>query len=401
MTSRIAVLIAIGFARGSAQLSYDMTEEVELNDAERARCHRPTNRRHMRDCKAYATGVTTDEYPTIATACLNVTWQSAVDGLGDADTLGTSGAWGSCTNTTTDDSYRYVVANSLPDFYMNPYCPLGIGFGYCIGDEDCIFDGMVCGRDSVSDSLGFTPYGDVWYPSLSYYKVPLAGNPTRSDRPGDMYDVVDEGEKNIGAAVAFTIQNGVSIQGPNDAGDYNIDEAGFILPCGGHVTPPTDASILNQTGGTPPLYHFHKAPDCLDAFVTNDKPYSHNSTADQHGILFAYALDGFGIYTYSDVAGALPVLDECGGHFGPVDDSASTVAYHYHATTATPYHLACQGPALGKCADTQHGVDFCGVGCGAEVCVQPGTSLDDLSSYLDEWNSTWLESFTTNLEGSL
>eukprot|EP00619_Florenciella_sp_RCC1007_P012742 CAMPEP_0205924044 /NCGR_PEP_ID=MMETSP1325-20131115/16748_1 /ASSEMBLY_ACC=CAM_ASM_000708 /TAXON_ID=236786 /ORGANISM="Florenciella sp., Strain RCC1007" /LENGTH=37 /DNA_ID= /DNA_START= /DNA_END= /DNA_ORIENTATION= len=37
MTSRIAVLIAIGFARGSAQLSYDMTEEVELNDAERAR----------------------------------------------------------------------------------------------------------------------------------------------------------------------------------------------------------------------------------------------------------------------------------------------------------------------------------------------------------------------------
>ena len=125
-----------------------------------------------------------------------------------------------------------------------------------------MFDGMLCGTDTVNDSLGFTPYGewvhlrtppphsratsnspdtphahrftptqsfpthtvgprrtghtrrtpshphppphppgDVWYPMKSYYKVPLAGNPTRSDRPGSMYDVVDDGEKNIGAAV--------------------------------------------------------------------------------------------------------------------------------------------------------------------------------------------------------
>mmetsp|Transcript_35318 Transcript_35318/g.94621 ORF Transcript_35318/g.94621 Transcript_35318/m.94621 type:complete len:373 (+) Transcript_35318:324-1442(+) len=328
---------------------------------------------------------------------MNVTWQSAVDGLGIAETLGTSGAWGSCMNMSDDGEYRYAISNSLPDFYMNPYCPLGVGYGYCIGDEDCIFDGMYCGGESVGDSLGYTPYGDVWYPMLSYYKVPMVGNPTRSDRPGSMYDAVDEGEKNIGAAVGFTIQNGVSIQGPNDAGDYNIDEAGFILPCGGHVTPPTDATILDQPDGTPPLYHFHKAPDCLDAFVTNDKPYSHNSTADQHGLLFAYSLDGFGIYTYTDLAGAAPVLDECGGHFGPTADDDDAVVYHYHASTATPYHLACQGPALGKCSDTQHGVDFCGVGCGAEVCAQPGTSVDELASYVAEWNTTWLESYTNNI----
>ena len=116
---------------------------------------------------------------------------------------------------------------------------------------------MICGNgSSVGSSAGFTPYGDVWVPYASYYKVPKSPNPTRSDRPGDMYDAVEAGEKNIGAATGFTIQNGVSIQGPNDAGNYNIDEAGFILPCGGHVTPPTD--VLDDDGelaGVPPMYH--------------------------------------------------------------------------------------------------------------------------------------------------
>jgi hypothetical protein len=41
--------------------------------------------------------------------------------------------------------------------------------------------------------------------------------------------------------------------------------------------------------------------------------------------------------------------------------------YHYHARTNTPYHLACQGPALGKCEAVQHDANFCGKGCGAEV----------------------------------
>lgn len=63
-----------------------------------------------------------------------------------------------------------------------------------------------------------------------------------------------------------------------------------------------------------------------------------------------------------------------GGHFGPTDASdMSNITYHYHSTTYTPYHLACQGPALGQCSRTQNGVDFCGPGCGAEVCAQPGT----------------------------
>ena len=40
-------------------------------------------------------------------------------------------------------------------------------------------------------------------------------------------------------------------------------------------------------------------------------------------------MDGFGVYAYQDVDGAAPVVDECGGHFGPVDETGK-VLYHYH-----------------------------------------------------------------------
>ena len=53
-----------------------------------------------------------------------------------------------------------------------------------------------------------------------------------------------------------------------------------------------------------------------------------------------WAMDGFGIYAYQDVGGAAPVVDECGGHFGPTD--TGEVEYHYHSRTIVPYHLACQ-----------------------------------------------------------
>ena len=95
--------------------------------------------------------------------------------------------------------------------------------------------------------------------------------------------------------------------------------------------------------------------------------------------------------------GEAPVLDECNGHFGPVSDNSTEVVYHYHATTTTPYHLACQGPALGQCESTQGAAtSFCGKGCGAEVCVQPGTQKAQLEAYLDRFNKTWLQAYTTN-----
>ena len=74
--------------------------------------------------------------------------------------------------------------------------------------------------------------------------------------------------------------------------------------------------------------------------------------------------------------------------------------------------MACQGPALGQCNRTQFGqphkrplsvdaagignANFCGKGCGAEVCVQPGTSEAALRHYLNRWNSSWLDSYSVN-----
>ena len=295
--------------------------------------------------------------------------------------------YGNCVETSLDDEYRYVVSNSVPPYYMNPYCPFGLNNGYCIEGEPCPFPDIVCG---VTTSAGFTTHGDVWVAAKANFKIPREGNPTLQDRPAEMYATVGDGEKNIGPSIGVHV-NGINIQGPNDAGAVNVDEAGFQLVCGGHVTPPVNA---NQ----PPLYHYHKAADCTPAFKNESIPVSHGGKPAVHANLTGYANDGFGIYAFSDVGGSAPVLDECGGHFGPVnDDDPESVVYHYHATTYTPYHLACQGPALQKCESTQHGTSFCGPGCGGyDVCVQPGTSKSSLKTYVAKWNSTWLDSYTVN-----
>jgi hypothetical protein len=349
----------------------------------RSVCHRGVRSVNGRMCDYYKTPKTLqdDVFPTLDEACTTVTWQTA----NESYYAGKTGKWGNCVNMTQDEQFRYVTSNQIPDYYFNPYCPFGVGAGYCIPDEPCPFPTLICGE---SKSGGFTEYGDVWVPLLSHYKIPLEGNPCLEDRPADMYQVAAGGYKDQGPATGVHL-NGVSIQGPNDAGDVNVDEAGFQLMCGGHVTPPVDVG---------PIYHYHKAPDCGDAFLKASIPVAHGGDPTKHGTLFGYALDGFGIYSYEDIGGAAPILDECGGHFGPVNDNSTEVVYHYHATTYTPYHLACQGPALGKCEQVQHGANFCGKGCGADVCVQPGTERADLEKYIKRFDSTetWLSKHSIN-----
>ena len=31
-----------------------------------------------------------------------------------------------------DSEFRYITSNNVPDYYMNPYCPIGLGYGYCV-----------------------------------------------------------------------------------------------------------------------------------------------------------------------------------------------------------------------------------------------------------------------------
>ena len=265
---------------------------------------------------------------------------------------------------------------------------------------------IICGGDNGE---GSTPYGDVWVPQEAWYKLPIKGNPTRPDRPRDMYDVEAVGGAKSDGAVLGVAINGIGIRGPATFGGISIDEAGFQLTCGGHVTPPlTKIDMSTMPSGAPPgsapIYHFHKAPECLEPYRLDNKGVAKGGTPNRHGRLMGWALDGFGIYTFQDIGGSAPVVDECGGHFGPVSDDSDEVVYHYHTRSYVPYTLACQGPALGKCNETQgtnarnenQGTNFCHYGCGAEICVQPGTKREALERYLDHWDKDWLNKYTVN-----
>ncbi len=109
--------------------------------------------------------------------------------------------------------------------------------------------------------------------------------------------------------------NGVRIDGsaPVDAilSAYTI--AAFD-DCGGH---------FNPTEG----YHMHGALDCSGVEVAG------------HADIFAYALDGYGIYKNSGDTD----LDECGGH------SSDDLGYHYHA--AAPEENSVLGCLSGEYVD--------------------------------------------------
>merc|ERR1719445_1036490 len=205
--------------------------------------------------------------------------------------------------------------------------------------------------------------------------------------------------------------NGNNIKGPEEAEGVNIDLSTIPLHCGGHVTPPV---------GIGPQYHYHKASTCdMDDMV--DIAYHRRDLDSSHSDLVAYANDGHGIYGFTDLKGAKPVLDQCSGHFGCLDDDCKTIEYHYHghnhtytgASTSTfePYWFGCFGPSKGTCptgsspgpgsSEGTHLVGdapHCGKGCGYEVCVQKGTDKKALDAYLDEFQggSAWLDKFTVS-----
>mmetsp|Transcript_36969 Transcript_36969/g.64470 ORF Transcript_36969/g.64470 Transcript_36969/m.64470 type:complete len:164 (+) Transcript_36969:499-990(+) len=72
-----------------------------------------------------------------------------------------------------------------------------------------------------------------------------------------------------------------------------------------------------------------------------------------------------------------------------------------------PYFIGCQGPSKGRCnstiakcktgeCDLNH--NWCGVGCGYEICVQPGTLNSTLQAYLAGFGKgmDWIDKHTVN-----
>ena len=99
------------------------------------------------------------------------------------------------------------------------------------------------------------------------------------------------------------------------------------------------------------------------------------------------------------------------------------MTYHYHASSEynmegshhKPYYVGCLGPSRGKCNELygnktsmaapppppgppQDEKNWCGPGCGFDVCVQPGTALDAFYEYFERFPAgpAWLEGLTIN-----
>ena len=66
------------------------------------------------------TNIDPSEYPTLPEYCSHVEWA----------TSNSTNNWGNCVNITTDDTFRYIISNTVPDYYVAPICPYGIGYGY-------------------------------------------------------------------------------------------------------------------------------------------------------------------------------------------------------------------------------------------------------------------------------
>ena len=66
------------------------------------------------------------------------------------------------------------------------------------------------------------------------------------------------------------------------------------------MTPPTTNIDMPGPGpaGSPPLYHYHKSPDCLAPFKNASIGFAHGAQPYSHAQLTGWALDGFGIYAY-------------------------------------------------------------------------------------------------------
>jgi hypothetical protein len=92
-------------------------------------------------------------------------------------------------------------------------------------------------------------------------------------------------------------------------------------------------SLLGTCGGHTGDYHFHEHLTCL---------YEQKGT---HSTRVGDSMDGKGIYGKWEnfEKQEKPLLDACGGHWGPTPDGDGE-SYHYHVQGQAPFTIGCYGP---------------------------------------------------------
>ena len=94
----------------------------------------------------------------------------------------------SCVEYGIEGDSRYVHSNSLPPFSVAPYCPYGVGNGYCMkGETDCPFHGMVCPAQE-----GAPATGDIPVATRTTFNIPAKPDPTNPEKPLPMFHENDQ-----------------------------------------------------------------------------------------------------------------------------------------------------------------------------------------------------------------
>eukprot|EP01047_Picozoa_sp_COSAG01_P012188 COSAG01_NODE_543_length_15700_cov_50.208961_9_plen_439_part_00 len=337
--------------------------------------------------------------------------------------------------------FRYLRSNSIPAFPVLDYCPFGIGGLYCGAYKSCPSGqwgehGELCAPPGSGIVLDPNRPGADWgtipedvddCPNPSWETTTCPQNEPESQ--GDCLRV-----HNLECRIPLTVLpvsqadvpkkynrvhglgiDGVTIQGPREAGGLSLLEANIVKDeCNGHCTP----------GMSDARYHYHMSPQCAWS-ADNEAGEHYTETPGQHSPMLGWEFDGFALYGHQDQGGPgtactvtcddagedcsdscaagsachcgggswtgmdfcrttgdtgtcenRPVTDECNGHFGPTAANASLV-YHYHVRLTPPYTLGCFGPSWQRCEEL-HGPDanhYCSEICETlvdGVCVQRG-----------------------------
>ena len=99
-------------------------------------------------------------------------------------------------NILEDKEIRTLESNSIPPYNVPPYCPFGIGQGYCRSpvqgnstDCDSFLAGKTCPCEEGSEGCTHsTNVGDVMLPAYQYFEFLLNPDPTKEGLPRNMYD---------------------------------------------------------------------------------------------------------------------------------------------------------------------------------------------------------------------
>ena len=184
-----------------------------------------------------------------------------------------------------ESGYRYVTSNSIPAFPVLDYCPFGMGGLYCGAYKSCPSGlwgeaGELCVPDGSGIVLDPNRPGSDW--GVIATDVEDCPNPTWETTTcpqnedwdgGDCLAIHnidcrlplaplpvsrDDGPQKYNRVHGVGI-DGITIQGPREAGGLSLEEANIVKDeCEGHCTP----------GMNDARYHYHMSPQC--AFSTNN-----------------------------------------------------------------------------------------------------------------------------------